>query len=125
MTDYITYREIREVTVRLPRNDHEAERSYGEDVVKEKVISREEIGREHVIDYAWDCDLEAELYFLLADGERIFAHRSHDAVIEHAAALGDDVRGVQLFGDLEDPDKSWRVLAEGRAAAAARGAATA
>jgi hypothetical protein len=116
VTDFITYREVREVTVRLPRNDYEAEHSYGEDLQDVKVISREEIGRRHEVDYAWDCDLQAELYFLLADGERIFSSRSHDAVIERAAALGDDVRGVQMFGDLEDPDKSWRVLAEGRAA---------
>lgn len=120
MTDFITYREVREVTIRLPRDDYEAEHSYGEDVVDEKVISREEIGRRHEIDYAWDCNLEAELYFLVADGERIFSSRSHDAVIERAATLGDDVAGVQLFGDLDDPDKSWRVLAEGRAAAAGR-----
>jgi hypothetical protein len=123
VTDFITYREVREVTVRLPRNDYEAEHSYGEDLQDVKVISREEIGRRHEVDYAWDCDLQAELYFLLADGERIFSSRSHDAVIERAAALGDDVRGVQMFGDLEDPDKSWRVLAEGRAAAADREAA--
>jgi hypothetical protein len=121
MTDFITYRETVEFTIRLPRNDYEAEHMYGEGERQDvKVLSREEIGRRHEPDYSWACDLDAELYFLLKDGERIFSHRSHDAVIEHAAALGDDVRGVQLFGDLEDPDKSWRVMAKGRASAADR-----
>lgn len=123
MTDFITYREVREITVRLPRNDYEAEHSYGEDVVSEKVISREEIGRRHEIDYSWGVDNDAELYYLLADGKQVFSSRSHDAVIEHAASLGDDVRGVQMFGDLEDPDKSWRVLAEYAASRAEREAA--
>jgi hypothetical protein len=119
MTDFITYREVREYTIRLPRNDHEADEMYGEgDRLNETVISKEEIGRRHEIDYSWDCDLAAELYFLLKDGERIFSSRSHDAVVEHAAALGDDVTGVMRFGDLDDPDKTWRVMAENKAAAA-------
>ncbi len=115
MTDFITYREVREVTIRLPRDDYEAERSYGEDVVSENTFSREEIGRRHEIDYSLGTDLDAELYYLLADGERIFESRSHDACVDHAASLGDDVRGVFRFGDLDDPDKSWRVMGEYRA----------
>lgn len=124
MTDYITYREVREITVRLPRDEYEAEHSYGEDIVKTEVISREEIGRRHEIDYALGTDLESELYYLLADGERIFESRSHDAVVEHAGSLGDDVSRVFLFGDLDDPDKSWKIMAESKAAAAARTAGT-
>lgn len=119
MPDFITYREVREVTVRLPRDDYEAEHSYGEDIVKTEVVSREEIGRRHEIDYALGTDLEAELYYLLADGERIFESRSHDAVVEHCGSLGDDVSRVHRYGDLDDPDKSWRVLAEHRALLAA------
>jgi hypothetical protein len=124
MTDFITYREVREVTVRLPRDEYEAEHMWGEEEVSVKAISREEIGRRHEIDYAWDCDLEAELYFLLKDGVRIFESRSHDAVIAHAASLGDDVTGVQLFDDLDDPDRSWRALNDSRAARAEREAAS-
>lgn len=121
MTDFITYRETVEYTIALPRNDYEADEMYGEgDRLNEKVISKEEIGRRHEPDYAWDCDLAAELYFLLKDGVRIFESRSHDAVIEHAASLGDDVSKVMRFGDLEDPDKSWRVMAESKAAGEAR-----
>lgn len=117
MTDFITYREVREYTIRLPRNDYEAEHTWGEGEQRDvMVISREEIGRRHEIDYSWDCDLSAELYFLLQDGVRIFESRSHDAVIEHAASLGDDVSGVMRFGDLDDPDLSWRVAAEYKAA---------
>lgn len=123
MTDFITYREVREYTVRLPRNDYEAEHSYGEERQDVKVISREEIGRHHEIDYVLVTDLEAELYHLLADGEKIFESRSHDAVVEHCASLGDDVSGVFRFGDLDDPDKSWRVMAEHKAEAVAREAA--
>lgn len=111
MTDFITYRETVEFTIRLPRNDHEADEMYGEGERQDvKVISREEIGRRHEPDYSWDCDLEAELYWLLKDGVRIFSNRSHDAVVDHAGSLGDDVSGVFLYGDLEDPDKSWRVI---------------
>lgn len=118
MTDFITYREVTEYTVRLPRNDYEADEMYGEgERLDVKVISREEIGRRHEVDYSWDCDLAAELYFLLKDGERIFSSRSHDAVIQHAVSLGDDISGVLLCGDLDDPDKSWRVLAESRVSA--------
>lgn len=121
MTDFITYRETVEYTVRLPRNDYEAEHMYGEGEREDvKVISREELGRRHEPDYAWDCDPKAELYLLLKDGVRIFSSRSHDAVVDHAASLGEDVSGVFRFGDLEDPDKSWRVMAESKAAAAAR-----
>jgi hypothetical protein len=124
MTDFITYREVREYTVRLPRNDYEAEHSYGqEDRQDVKVLSREEIGRRHEIDYDLGTDLDAELYYLLADGERIFESRSHDAVVEHCGSLGDDVSRVFHFGDLDDPDKSWNVMAEHKAAAAARKAA--
>ncbi|WP_422759207.1 hypothetical protein [Paenarthrobacter sp. C1] len=124
MTDYITYRDVREITVRLPRDEYEAEHSYGEDIVKAEVVSREEIGRRHEIDYAVGTDLEAELYYLLADGEKIFESRSHDACVEHAGSLGDDISRVFLFGDLDDPDKSWKIMAESRAAAAARTAGT-
>lgn len=121
MTDFITYREVREVTIRLPRDDYEAEHMHGEgERTAVKVISREEIGRRHEIDYSLGTDLEAELYYLLADGERIFESRSHDACVDHAASLGDDVRGVFRFGDLDDPDKSWRVMAEYADAKAAR-----
>ncbi|HEX9089538.1 MAG TPA: hypothetical protein VF867_18755 [Arthrobacter sp.] len=120
MTDFITYRETTEYTIALPRNDYEADHMYGEGERRDvKVISKEEIGRRHVVDYSWDCDLTTELYFLLQDGVRIFESRSHDAILEHAASLGDDVSGQQRFGDLEDPDKSWRVMAEGKAAAKA------
>ena len=121
--DFITYREVREYTVRLPRDDYEADHSYGEERQDVKVISREEIGRHHEIDYALGTDLEAELYYLLADGERIFESRSHDAVVEHCASLGDDVSRVFRYGDLDDPDKSWRVMAEYKVEAAAREAA--
>lgn len=121
MTDFITYREVREVTLRLPRDDYQAEHMYGEgERTDVKVISREEIGRRHEIDYVLGADLKAELYYLLADGKRIFESRSHDACIEHAASLGDNVSGVFRFGDLDDPDKSWRVIAEYAAAKAAR-----
>lgn len=75
MTDFITYREVREITIRLPRDDYEAEHSYGEDIVKATVVSREEIGRRHEVHYALGTDLETELYYLLADGERIFESR--------------------------------------------------
>lgn len=120
MPDFITYREVREYTVRLPVDDYEAEHSYGEEQQDVKVISREEIGRRHEIDYALGTDLDAELYYLLADGERIFESRSHDAVVEHCGSLGDDVSRVFRFGDLDDPDLSWRRLAEHRAAVAER-----
>ncbi|QOT19567.1 hypothetical protein [Paenarthrobacter sp. YJN-5] len=121
MTDFITYREVREITIRLPRDDYEAEHSYGEDIVKATVVSREEIGRRHEVDYALGTDLEAELYYLLADGERIFESRSHDAVVEHCASLGDDVSRIFRFGDLDEPDKSWKIMADSRAAAAKAG----
>ncbi|MET4143847.1 hypothetical protein [Arthrobacter sp. UYCo732] len=112
MADFITYREIRDYTIRLPRNDHEADEMYGEgDRQDVKVISREEVNRRHEPDYAWDCDLDAELYFLLKDGDRIFSSRSHDAVVDHAASLGEDVSQVFRFRDLEDPDNSWRIKA--------------
>jgi hypothetical protein len=117
MTDFITYREVREYTVRLPRNDYEAEHMYEEDRRDVRVISREEIGRRHEVDYSWDCDLEAGLFYLLKDGERIFESRSHDAVIDHAGSLGDDVSQVFRFGDLDDHDKFWRIQAETRTAA--------
>lgn len=115
MPDFITYREVREYTVRLPVDDYEAEHSYGEDRLDVKVISREEIGRRHEIDYVLCTDLDAELYYLLADGVRIFESRSHDAVVEHCGSLGDDVSRAFRFGDLDDPDKSWRTMAEHRA----------
>lgn len=124
MTDFVTYRETVEFTVQLPRNDYEAEHSWGEDRRDVKVISREEIGRRHEPDYSLDCDMKAELYRLLKDGEQVFAHRSHDAVLEHAASLGEDVSGMSRFGDLEDPDKSWNVMAEHKAWAAERSAQT-
>lgn len=112
MTDYITYREVREVTVRLPGDDCDPERSYDEDIVEAVVVSREEIGRRHEIDYAWECDLDAGLFYLRADGERIFSSRSHDAIIVHAQSLGDDISGTFMYGDLEDQEKFWRTLAE-------------
>ncbi len=118
MADFITYRETVEFTIALPRNEYEADEMYGEgDRQDVKVISREEIGRRHEPDYTWDCDLDAELYFLLKDGERIFSSRSHDAVVDHTASLGEDVSSVLRFGDLDDPDKSWRVMAENKASA--------
>ncbi|WP_139187271.1 hypothetical protein [Pseudarthrobacter chlorophenolicus] len=116
MTDFITYRETVEFTVRLPRDDYEAEHSYGEERQDVKVVSREEIGRRHEVDYSWDCDLEAELFYLLKDGERIFESRSHDAVVDHCGSLGDDVSQVFRFGDLDDQDKFWRIQAESKAA---------
>jgi hypothetical protein len=126
MTDFITYRETVEFTVALPRNDYEAEQMYGEEDRRDvKVISREEIGRHHEPDYVLGVDMDAELYFLLKDGERIFESRSHDAVVDHCGSLGDDVSRVFRFGDLEDQDKFWRVNAEHKAAAAARKAAEA
>lgn len=125
MTDFITYREVREVTVRMPRDDYEAEHSYGEDQQDVKVISREEIGRRHEPDYVLGVDMDAELYFLLEDGERIFESRSHDAVVDHCGSLGDDVSRVFRFGDLEDQDKFWRANAEWKAAAEAKKAAEA
>lgn len=118
MTDYITYRETVEFTVRLPRNDYEAEHSWGEERQDVKVISREEIGRRHEPDYTLDCDLKAELYRLLKDGEQVFEHRSHDAVLEHAASLGEATSSMTRFNDLDDPDRTWRVMAEHRAWAA-------
>lgn len=123
MTDFITYREVREYTVRLPRNDYEAEHSYGEEPEDVKVISKEEIGRHHEPDYTLDCDLKAECYRLLKDGEQVFEHRSHDAVLEHAASLGQATAHMSRFGDLDDPDLSWRRMAEHKAWAAERKAA--
>lgn len=123
MTDYITYRETVEFTVRLPRNDYEAEHMYGEEREDVKVLSREEIGRRHEPDYTLDCDLKAECYHLLKDGERIFTHRGHDAVLEYAKSAGQDISNMSRFGDLDDPDLSWRRMAEHKAAAAERKAA--
>ncbi|WP_427019351.1 hypothetical protein ACQCSX_21910 (plasmid) [Pseudarthrobacter sp. P1] len=101
MTDFITYRETTEYTIALPRDD-EADEMYGEPDRRDvKVISREEIGRRHEPDYTLGCDLDAEIYFLLKDGERIFESRSHDAVVTHCASLGEDVSRVFRFGDLE------------------------
>lgn len=121
MTDFIRYRETVEYTIALPRNDHEADERYGEgDRLNEKVISKEEISRHHEPDYALGLDMDAELYFLLKDGVRIFESRSHDAVVDHCGSLGDDVSRVFRFGDLEDQDKFWRVNAESEAAAEAR-----
>lgn len=112
MTDFITYRETTEYTIALPRNDYEADQMYGEGERRDvKVISKEEIGRRHEVDYSLGCDLTAELYFLLKDGVRIFESRSHDAVVDHCGSLGDDVSQVFRFGDLENPDKSWDVMA--------------
>ena len=126
MTDFITYRETVEFTIALPRDDHEADEMYGEgDRMDVKVISREEIGRRHEPDYVLGVDMEAELYFLLEDGERIFESRSHDAVVDHCGSLGDDVSRVFRFGDLEDQDKFWRVHAESKAAAEAKKTAAA
>lgn len=121
MTDFITYREVTEYTIALPRDDHEADEMYGEgDRLDVKVVSREEIGRRHEPDYALGTDMDAELFYLLKDGERIFESRSHDAVVNHCGSLGDDVSRVFRFGDLDDPDKFWRVNAESKAAAQAR-----
>ncbi|MFB9713966.1 hypothetical protein [Arthrobacter methylotrophus] len=126
MTEFITYRETVEYTIALPRDEHEADKMYGEgNRLNETVISKEEIGRRREPDYSWDCDLNAELYFLLKDGVRIFESRSHDAVVKHAASFGDDVSRVFLFGDLDNPDKSWRIKAENMATAEARKAADA
>lgn len=108
MADFITYRETVEFTVALPRNDYEAEQMYGEEDRRDvKVISREEIGRRHEPDYSLDCDLKAEQYYLLKDRERVFASRSHDAVLDHAASLGVDISQMFRFDDLENPDRSW------------------
>ena len=126
MTDFITYRETVEFTIALPRDDHEADEMYGEgDRLDVKVISREEIGRRHEPDYTLVTDLDAELFHLLKDGERIFESRSHDVVVDHCGSLGDDVSRVFRFGDLEDHDKFWRVNAEYKAAAEAKKAAEA
>lgn len=109
MTDFITYRETVEYTIALPRNEHEADEMYGEGERRDvKVTSTEEIGRRHEPDYDLGVDMDAELYFLLKDGVRIFESRSHDAVVDHCGSLGDDVSRVFRFGDLEDQDKFWR-----------------
>jgi hypothetical protein len=123
VADFITYRETVEFTVRLPRDDYEAEHSYGEERREVKVISREEIGRRHEIDYVLGTDLEAELYYLLADGERIFESRSHDVVVDHGISLGEDASRIFRFGDLDDHDKSWRTMSEHKAAVSERKAA--
>lgn len=117
MPDFITYRETIEYTVQLPWDDDEADR-WHEERIEVKTISKEEIGRRHEVDCVLGTDLEAELHHLLADGERIFESRSHDAVVEHCGSLGDDVSRVFRYGDLDNPDKSWRVMAESKAAAA-------
>lgn len=109
MTDFITYCETVEYTIALPRADQDAA-MYGEDRRDVKVISREEIARRNEPDYTWECDLKAELYFLHKNGEQIFSSRSHDAVLDHAATLGDDISGARRFGDLENQDKSWLII---------------
>ncbi|QOD06057.1 hypothetical protein [Pseudarthrobacter sp. BIM B-2242] len=119
MTDFVTYRETVEFTVQLSPDGFEDDTDgpyFGEDRRDVKVISREEIGRRHEPDYVLDCDMKAGLYRLLKDGERVFAHRSHDAVLEHAASLGEKTSHMARFGDLDDPEKSWDVMAEIKAA---------
>jgi hypothetical protein len=95
----------------VPRNDYEADQMYGEEERRDvKVISREEIGRRHEVDYTLGADLKREVYQLIAEGAVVFEHRSQDAVLDHAASLGEDTSGFFRFGDLEDPDKSWEVI---------------
>lgn len=115
MADFITYRETIEYTIALPRNDYEAESFYGDsfrDAERVKSLHREVIGRRHEPDYVFDINTEREVHILLADGVEVFAHRSHDAVVAKYRELTGSTYRIELFGDLDDPDKSWNLLEE-------------
>ena len=112
MPDYVKVREVIEYTLKLPQGEYEEERFHGTlgDAIQSEAISREEIVRWHETDYLLHTDLDRELYILLADGAEVFSHRSHDAVVQKHRDLTGCTIGTFLFKDIDDPDKSWRVL---------------
>lgn len=131
MTDYIKIRETIEYEIRVAPEGYEEfdNDSYYADRVNERTLLKEEVGRRHEVDYAIGCDFERELHTLSADGEEVFTSRSHDAVVFEWARLSDtpvpdDVKPLArhnsgfpfLFGDVADPDKSWKVLKENQPA---------
>lgn len=112
MPEYVKVRETIEYTLQLPRDDEEAERFYGtvDEAVETRTVSREEIVRWHETDYLLHTDFDRELYILLADGAEVFSHRSHDAVVQRHRELTGRTVASFLFNDLDDPDKSWRII---------------
>lgn len=110
MPDYIKYRETIEYTIELPRNDFEAESFYGDsfrDAESVKSIVKEVIERRHEPDYVFDCDHQREVHILLADGDEVFAHRSHDAVVAKFRELTGYTGEISPFEDLVDTGLSW------------------
>ncbi|QOT19564.1 hypothetical protein [Paenarthrobacter sp. YJN-5] len=108
MTDHITIRETLEYTVPLQgwENGDYSHLTHL-DATSTKSVLREIIDRRHEPDYVISLDDDRQVHILLADGAEVFAHRSHDSVINHFRELTGYTGHLELFGDLEDTDKSW------------------
>lgn len=84
------------------------------------VLLTEVVSREHEVNYVLDADLKAEMYYLLADRERVFAHRDHNEVVrEYGRRTGTEVTFSKdastyhkpgVFLDYGDPDEAWATI---------------
>lgn len=113
MAEILTIRETIEYTVEVPTDPDEHPHWTGSyhDATSLKSISREVLERRHVPDYVVGMDMDRGVHWLTADGTEVFAHRSSDAVYEHYKEItGQPDFAYFRFDDLEDPDKSWRLL---------------
>lgn len=119
MSTRITYRQVIEFTVEV--NEEEQELDYWDDIDRSRdeandlrAIFTEVVKREHVIDWCLNCDNEKELYMLLADGEVVYQHSSHDMVVlRYEYLTGEKLFGTSkffLYDDLDRPEHSWNVI---------------
>lgn len=102
------------------REVSEGELDSGGAVGEVKVVYTEIVSREHIVNYVFDCDLVAEKYLLLADGEDVFESRDHDEVVrEWGRRTGTEVTFTRdatlrgrggVFLSYGDPDESWAII---------------
>lgn len=125
MTEFAKIRKVIEFEVKVDEDfewTKEAgfEEYYDYDIT---TVLTEVVERRHEVDYVFDINREKELYYLLADGEKVFEHRNHDEIVkEYARLTGAEItwhefgEGPSWWGQdnhfytYGDPDESWAQL---------------